>query len=729
MKKHTFSIIIIVAVLVISLFPLFQGKFYAIGDMRDVYIPLETFFKTETLKGNLPSWNPDVALGFPVIASAQIGYFYPPLLLLRLLPIQLYLPFILFSHLFLMGFGTYLFLLKQEKATKESALFGALSFTLGAFIFEHITHLNVILSTSWLPWQLLLMHTLGNKKIIQARHIAMMILAFGIPFFIGHMQFQFMTAGIASIYFIYLRLQKKKNRKQRLQRSITIITLVAAGTVALIAAQLFPTLELIGQSSRSSDKGYSIERANQYSFPIYHLPTTIFPRFFGNDDTYWGKRLELEYGIYIGITPLLIAIYVLCKKQENKMVKFFKVLTVISFLLALGSLSPFRLIGFEPSLWVFSAPARWLFFTTFSLTTLATLGLAQEIYKEKKFRTYIAISTTTIISIILASNIALHFGKNQITNLLTQLLNLNEYNADKIESLWNSAQQNSVSITSPYTLLALIILIALPIVIRHKKATQLILAITIVDLVIIASTTTPTIPWKTILEEPQIIEQLPTSITSKQSRIYSVRDGGDTGAYFTDPESRATTEKREIQRQLLTPMTHAQYGIAGIEWPASLDLQAHEDVLSTLRPEGSYDIVDMRLAEELNIGAILTKNPDSTISITPTTPKPRAELETGTATYTSKSPTHTTITTNTEKESTLIIRDSMYPGWTAYIDNAPTEISTYNHIFRSIQVPAGEHQIDMKYKPKSLQIGIWISIISLITLTFFAIQSKKRVSE
>src|SRR3989344_1640771 len=136
-----------------AVWPFLLGTFYAVGDMREVTIPLEIFFREELLQGRLPLWHPDISWGFPVIASAQIGFFYPPLLLLRLLPVWLYLPLIVAGHAIGLLVGLWLYLGRQ--VSPIAALLGSLSFGLSAFLWQHASHLNIFLSVAWLPWQLL----------------------------------------------------------------------------------------------------------------------------------------------------------------------------------------------------------------------------------------------------------------------------------------------------------------------------------------------------------------------------------------------------------------------------------------------------------------------------------------------------------------------------------------------------------------------------------------------
>lgn len=692
-----FWVIMVGIVAVLPLAPLLFGRFPAIGDMRDVFIPLESFFHTQQLQGNIPAWNPAVSFGFPVIASAQIGFFYPVLFLLRFLPIFIELPIALLLHASLCAIGTFFFA-RRLSLSKEASLLTALSFSLSQGIWQHLTHLNIFLAVAWLPWQMWAVDILFRKEKIERKGIMALIVLFGVPFLIGQIQIPFLIMAVSLLYGLFIR-----HKKKALKRSVGTVIAIALGTFLLACVQLLPTLELASLSSRGGAGGFDIVRANQHSYPIYHLPTLLFPRFYGNDSTYWGKRLEIEYGSYIGVIPLLLAIWFLYRyiatKPKDATISFFLWLAGISFLLALGSLSPFRFIGIEPSLWIFSAPARWLLFTTLSFSLFAGYGF-DLIWKQpmnaKKFL-YLIAGVGAILLII--------------TNSTLFLVPTPEL--PKLQSMLTSAQASSVSFLSPYTYITLLSILILPFALRHKNGKQILLIVSAIDLIIIAYTTTPTIPWKSILAVPVSVEQLPQNIRDHTARIYSLRDGGDTGAYFTDPSSRANAAVRELQKNLLVPMVSSQFGIYGIEWPASLDLSEQGEQLEKLHPTQPYAVEDTELAQELTIGAVLSPAADGSVDIITLPTKPRFEMNNGTVEVVSEQSSEITLKTNSSQNSTLTIRDTFYPGWHVYIDGKEVEIINAPLFFRSIQVPAGEHLVEFFYTPTWLYIGAGISLFSL----------------
>jgi len=66
----------------------------------------------------------------------------------------------------------------------------------------------------------------------------------------------------------------------------------------------------------------------------------------------------------------------------------------------------------------------------------------------------------------------------------------------------------------------------------------------------------------------------------------------------------------------------------------------------------------------------------------------------------------------------LVFSEHNYPGWKAKIDGQPTKVVDVNGIFMGIEVPAGDHEIEIYFAPKSVYLGM---AISGVTWCFFGI--------
>jgi len=60
----------------------------------------------------------------------------------------------------------------------------------------------------------------------------------------------------------------------------------------------------------------------------------------------------------------------------------------------------------------------------------------------------------------------------------------------------------------------------------------------------------------------------------------------------------------------------------------------------------------------------------------------------------------------------LLLTDAYYPGWRATVDGEAAAILRANILLRAVWLPEGEHQIEFRYAPFSVTLGLWISGIS-----------------
>lgn len=84
------------------------------------------------------------------------------------------------------------------------------------------------------------------------------------------------------------------------------------------------------------------------------------------------------------------------------------------------------------------------------------------------------------------------------------------------------------------------------------------------------------------------------------------------------------------------------------------------------------------------------------------------------------------INTATKAKHLLVLSDTYYPGWVVTINGQPAELLVVDYLLRGVVVPEGEHLIEFTFRPKSLQRGVIISLITLVVSLIAAIIWRKK---
>ncbi len=64
----------------------------------------------------------------------------------------------------------------------------------------------------------------------------------------------------------------------------------------------------------------------------------------------------------------------------------------------------------------------------------------------------------------------------------------------------------------------------------------------------------------------------------------------------------------------------------------------------------------------------------------------------------------------------VVLLDSYYPGWLAWVDGQPAPIRRANVLFRAVPVTPGHHTIEMRYAPRSLALGARVSLAAVFAV-------------
>ncbi|MBA3994684.1 MAG: hypothetical protein C0469_14295 [Cyanobacteria bacterium DS2.3.42] len=86
------------------------------------------------------------------------------------------------------------------------------------------------------------------------------------------------------------------------------------------------------------------------------------------------------------------------------------------------------------------------------------------------------------------------------------------------------------------------------------------------------------------------------------------------------------------------------------------------------------------------------------------------------------------VTANADHDSFLILTDTFYNGWHAYLDGKEVPIYRANVSFRACRVPQGTHQIRFEFFPLTFYGGLCITAITLLVCAFFIFRSLQNLS-
>jgi len=77
----------------------------------------------------------------------------------------------------------------------------------------------------------------------------------------------------------------------------------------------------------------------------------------------------------------------------------------------------------------------------------------------------------------------------------------------------------------------------------------------------------------------------------------------------------------------------------------------------------------------------------------------------------------------------LVVSEHYDPGWSAWIDGRPAAVLETDLMVLSVPVPAGQHQVRLRFRPAGLLPGFFCAIATALLLAMLALRSKKRAAK
>jgi hypothetical protein len=107
--------------------------------------------------------------------------------------------------------------------------------------------------------------------------------------------------------------------------------------------------------------------------------------------------------------------------------------------------------------------------------------------------------------------------------------------------------------------------------------------------------------------------------------------------------------------------------------------------------------------------------PDRTVILSTEGPATTSNREGGEdqVTILSYDPERVTLEADLESSGYLVLTDAYYPGWKAWVDGQPAEISRADYYFRAVYLLPGEHVVEFIYDPASFRVGLMVSLVGV----------------
>ncbi len=388
---------LLLAALIFAAFPqvLLGLATFVVRDYGFFAYPLAYFQRQCFWRGELPLWDPYNNCGVPFLAQWNTMPLYPPALVYLLLPLNWSLSFFCLAHLFWAGMGMY-FLARRWTGHALGASFAGLVFAFNGFSLNLLMWPSHIATLSWMPWVVLAVQqgwAAGGRKLILAAIIGtlqmlaggpetilftwLLLLALWVVDLVNGLRTQGRavpesSSSVSSSSGCSNDSDRQSGRVSKLLWRFPLVVLLVA---ALAAAQLLPFLDLAAHSQRET--GYADAR---WSMPGWGWANFLVPMVFGST---WKQNLFFQYGqywtssYYLGMATLLLAGWAVWTVRDRR-VWLLAAAAVLALLLACGentivSRGLRRLI---PPLTLTTYPVKFLAVDVFAGPLLAAFALA-----------------------------------------------------------------------------------------------------------------------------------------------------------------------------------------------------------------------------------------------------------------------------------------------------------------------------------------------------------------
>jgi hypothetical protein len=728
---------ILLAALIIACFPEVVAGFetFFFRDFAGFGYPLAFYHKESFWRGELPLWNPLNNCGLPFLAQWNTLALYPLSLFYLLFPLSWSLGVFCLLHLFLAGMGMY-FLAHRWTSNRLAAAVAGVIFGFNGLTWHSLMWPNNISAFGWMPWVILTAEMAwaagGGRRIALAALVGAMQMLAGAPEII------LLTWCTAGSLWLAQFAGGGTPRARMAVRFAFVLALVAG----LAAAQLLPFLELLGHSQRDTgfgDSQWAMPRTGWFNYlvPLFRLrPSNPGPS--SQVAQYWTSSY------YLGVGTIALALLAAWRARDRR-TWVLMALAGFSLIMALGD-NGFVYTWVKrvlPQIGFMRFPIKFIVLATFVIPLLAARAVAwlqtmppAERPAERRKVSFLALGLLGLMAVI--SWLAWNSPKPPDNAAASY---------DMTGTLWNALSRAGFLVAILGCLLAL----------REVNSSRLqqLLCISLLlllwfDVFTHAPGLSPTVSRR--VYEPDRIRQYlkwdtqlsaggsramptPTSVLKMQFRMLAKPQDDIDGrrlALFADYNLLDHAAKVDgffslYQREAsalnvwlytvtngLTPLKDFM-GVSHISESTHAGEWAVRDTSMPLITAGQEPIFAQdpvayqgMISENFDPRNFVYLPPEARPLITATR---RVEAKIISRQFSAQ-----TVVAEVESSAPamLVVAQSYYHPWHAYVDGQPVHLWRANYAFQALEVPAGRHQVKLAYEDRAFWCGAVISLASLL---------------
>lgn len=699
--------------------------------------------------GFWPLWNPWVGNGAPLLANYQSALLYPPNWLALVAPLDLASNWLLVAHVIWAGVGMVTLARWLGYAPLGQTVAG-LAFGLSQYVVARASFYSINAAVAWLPWVIWAADQVwaSQSGAERAGRVWRLAGCLALQLLAGHAQTTWYTGLLLGAWLLW---RWATVRRPGALGALAACAGAGALAVALAGAQLLPTAELLRESSRAEAAEY--EFVMTYSFSPWRLLTQLAPDLLGNParGRFYGYGNYLEDAVYVGVLPCLLALGVVAgllrpRGRREPLPMFLAVLLPVTLALALGRNTPLFpwLYAHIPTFDMFQAPTRMMVWWVFALALLGGWGADRWEAPVGRGLYWTRLGAAGAVSIALTCVAALvvvrpetEIGRQVLTVagavLVTGLLLLLAAGAALLKPalpgwgwqvlvtaclagdlVYANAGLNPPAAADVYrapTPTGAVLradldgrrLFYFPeeeaevkfepyfsfftygdsaALARGARAVQL-PNVGVLEGVASANNFDPLVPARYLdyvrvvsaTRDPQLLALMNVGAVASRTPIADWRPltAAEAVTFYAAPV--------EAQRAWLVPAAGAVIVADGAAARAALTA-------------GTVDPARTVLLEAADAGTLPVRPYPGLASAG----DPNAFVWEGVA----------------ETAGWLVVADTYYPGWAAYVDGQPTPLRRANYAFRAVAVPAGAHRVEFRYQPRAFEMGLALSAVGLV---------------